>query len=214
MGEIVHNKKHNIDSTVDHTGVSGATQGNMVSFDVNGLIEDSGVLGSDVNTHLSASNPHSGSAASGANGDITSFSNLTGNISDGTDTVTVSKIAGSIKGAMVFIVDGGGAVLTTGKKNATYELPYMGTITRATIISKKNGAPLVGSVDVHVYKNGTKISGTDPISLSSASEVNKTSFTGWTLTGTANDEYSIEITGTPSTVEYITVQLHFNKTGI
>jgi len=35
-------RKHAIDSTVEHTGVSGATENNFVSFDANGLPKDSG----------------------------------------------------------------------------------------------------------------------------------------------------------------------------
>jgi len=43
----LHNRQHNIDSTDDHNGVSGATEGNFLSFDSDGLPQDSGYKSSD-----------------------------------------------------------------------------------------------------------------------------------------------------------------------
>jgi len=43
MADYIHNKKHNIDSSTDHTGVSGAVEDNIQSFDPNGLPKDSGI---------------------------------------------------------------------------------------------------------------------------------------------------------------------------
>jgi hypothetical protein len=42
MGDIGLGK-HDIDSTTEHTGVSGATEDNIISFDANGLPQDSGL---------------------------------------------------------------------------------------------------------------------------------------------------------------------------
>ncbi len=55
-----HDRKHDIDGTDDHNGVSGATEDNFVSFDANGLPKDSGKSDSDyedagaVSTHESS----------------------------------------------------------------------------------------------------------------------------------------------------------------
>jgi len=38
-----HNRKHGVDSTDDHTGISGATENNIATLDANGLPKDSGV---------------------------------------------------------------------------------------------------------------------------------------------------------------------------
>jgi hypothetical protein len=46
--EFGHNKVHDIDSTSDHNGVSGATADNLVSFDANGLPKDALVASSNV----------------------------------------------------------------------------------------------------------------------------------------------------------------------
>jgi len=40
---VTHNKKHDIDSTVDHGGVSGATENNLLSFNASGVPKDSGM---------------------------------------------------------------------------------------------------------------------------------------------------------------------------
>ena len=50
-----HARLHDIDSTDDHTGVSGATEDNLMSFDANGLPKDSGIAGSGVSSAVSAS---------------------------------------------------------------------------------------------------------------------------------------------------------------
>ncbi len=43
----LHTQTHDIDSITDHNGVSGATQDNLISFDSNGLPQDSGYKASD-----------------------------------------------------------------------------------------------------------------------------------------------------------------------
>jgi len=50
MANIHHNKKHGVDSASDHNGVSGATQGNIMQFNTNGLPEDSALAVSKVNS--------------------------------------------------------------------------------------------------------------------------------------------------------------------
>lgn len=43
-----HSRQHGIDNTSDHTGVVGATEGNLISFDENGLPQDSGIASTGV----------------------------------------------------------------------------------------------------------------------------------------------------------------------
>jgi len=58
LGEI-HDRVHDIDSTLDHNGVSGAIEDDLITFDSNGLPKDSGSKASDFasssHTHTHAS---------------------------------------------------------------------------------------------------------------------------------------------------------------
>jgi hypothetical protein len=63
MADMRHNKKHSIDNTDNHNGVSGATEDNLLSFDANGLPKDSGKTTAEVglnSTHrgTTTGNPH------------------------------------------------------------------------------------------------------------------------------------------------------------
>jgi hypothetical protein len=48
MADMPHNRGHDIASTNDHTGVSGATENNLMSFDANKLPKDSGIVSATV----------------------------------------------------------------------------------------------------------------------------------------------------------------------
>lgn len=48
-----HSRLHDIDSTADHNGVSGATENNLISFDANGLPKDSSIASTDVSDAVS-----------------------------------------------------------------------------------------------------------------------------------------------------------------
>ncbi len=217
-GEILHNKKHNIESAVDHNGVSGATLDNIIAFDAGGLPKDSGKTSSEIGlntTHRGEANPHSASAASGANSDITALSGLTGNISDGTDSVTVSSIAGATKGSVTLEVDGSGAAITTGKK-AWARMPFDATITGYELT-----ADVSGSVVVDIWKDtfanfpptvADTITAAAKPTLASAQKVSDATLSGWTTSIGAGDYLKFNI-DSATTVTKIMLTLQLDKTG-
>lgn len=87
-----HDRLHNIDSTSDHTGVSGAVENNLISFDANGLPKDSGYSGAtlalDEKVKVSANDTTPGYL----NGKLVQGANitLTENNDGGNETFTIA----------------------------------------------------------------------------------------------------------------------------
>ena len=73
----IHKKKHGIDATVDHDGVSGATEDNFLSFDENGLPQDSGENSSSFDAAGSAATAES-NANSYTDGEVANYLPLAG----------------------------------------------------------------------------------------------------------------------------------------
>jgi hypothetical protein len=171
-----------------------------------------------IDTHIAAANPHSSSAASGSNSDITAFTNLTGNISDGTDTVTVAKLAGATKGIATVTFDGQGSALTTGAKKVYLEVPYDGTITAVRLLADQSGSAVV-DIWKDTYANFPDITVADTITaaakptLSAAQKSEDETLSGWTTSITRGDilEFNID---SVSTITKLILHLDIDKTGV
>ncbi len=113
--------------------------------------------------------------------------------------------------SLTFVVDGSGAVLTTGTKNPG-KIPYGGTLIGWTLMGKPSGSV---TVDVFRAANTAGLptvsiigSGTKP-ALSSAVENSSTSFTNWTSTTLGDkDNLAISLSGV-STVTYVELTLYY-----
>ena len=97
-------------------------------------------------------------------------------------------------GAIGFIIDGGGSVITTGVKGFV-EVPFAGTITSVTLLST-DAAVTAGSIVVDIYKDsyanyppvvGDSITASAKPTLSSAAKSRDTTLTGWTTAIAAGD---------------------------
>ena len=67
---------------------------------------------------------------------------------DGTDWVPYTPEAITVTSAMAFVIDGGGATITTGVKGDLPPMPFAGTITGAALVADQTG-----SISVEVWKD-------------------------------------------------------------
>lgn len=112
------------------------------------------------------------------------------------------------------VIDGGGAVVTTGQKGQIY-IPFPMTITKWWVMADQSGSI---TIDVLRANNGIPASsivggGTAP-NLSSAQFTGNTSPSGWTSTTlAANDFVAFNVTGSPSSVTRVSITLSGVRTG-
>lgn len=150
-----------------------------------------------------ASSSTASMAVEGADGIITAVE---------ADKITIST-TGLNKGKILFLIDGAGSAIAVGAYNAQPEAHYSGTIISHRIRSMDGGVEVNGSVSFDMYKNGTKISGSEPIVLSSQSDVITTDLSGWSdLNFVTDDVFELRATGTPD-VKYAIVDIRCDKTG-
>ncbi len=108
---------------------------------------------------------------------------------------TGSGAAVTITSAIVFRMDGGGAVITTGVKEYV-QIPFACTLTEATMVADQSG-----SVVVNIWKctysqfdagsthpvAGDKITSSTPPTISSTTKSQDATLSGWTVAIAAND---------------------------
>lgn len=135
-----------------------------------------------------------------------------GNLLTSNGTNWTSAAAAAQTHAVTFVVDGSGAVLTTGTKSYT-KIPYGGTLTGWLLIGSPSGSV---TIDIFRAADGAGLpvtsiiggSGTKP-ALSSAVENSSTSFTSWTSTTlTAKDNMAISLSGITTTT-YCALTLYY-----
>lgn len=137
------------------------------------------------------------SVAAGAGMD---FSTITG-------TGSVAASANTRTGGWSFIIDGGGAAITTGSKGHI-EVPAACTVTAARILSDQTGS-IVVDIKKAAYSGlptTTSITASAKPTLSSAQKNQDTTLTGWTTSISAGDwlEYVVD---SATTVTRVTVSL-------
>jgi hypothetical protein len=106
-------------------------------------------------------------------------------------------------------VDGGGSVVTTGVKGAI-RIPISGTITSWSLM-----ADLAGDIEFDVtldapgttYPPTTSIVAAAPPTMTGNDFATDSTLTGWTTAVTAGDVFGFTITGTPATIERVTLQI-------
>lgn len=109
-----HTRKHNIDGTDDHNGVSGATENNFVSFNANGLPKDSGKKHSD---YAASSHGHTASQVSDFDTEVGNHADVSANTSARHAAVTAGTGI-SVAGQQVTNTDTGSGAVSS--HNGTY----------------------------------------------------------------------------------------------
>lgn len=117
-----------------------------------------------------------------------------------------------------FIIDGGGAVLTTGVKGYM-QVDFAGTITQATLLADQSG-----SVVVNIWKCtysqfdaggthpvvGDKITASAPPTISGATKSQDATLSGWTTSFAAGDIFAFSVDSV-TTIQRVTVDLKVNR---
>jgi hypothetical protein len=132
---------------------------------------------------------------------------------DGSSKVPLANIP-TITGVVTslpFVIDGGGAAITTGVKGAI-EVPFTGTITASRLYADQSG-DIVLTIKKATYSGlptfSSIVASAKP-TLSSAQKSQDTTLTGWTTAVTAGDwlEYTVD---SAATVERVTSSLTLTR---
>lgn len=120
--------------------------------------------------------------------------------------------------AIEFVIDGGGAVITTGMKGYL-EVPFACQITAVTLL-----ADISGSIVVDVFRStysafdppthpasGDKLTASAPPTISSAKKSQDSTLTGWTKTLAAGDVLGFNVNSVTS-VTRVAVSLKVTRT--
>lgn len=110
--------------------------------------------------------------------------------------------------ALNFVIDGGGAVVTTGTKGLI-EVPFACTITAARLAANASGSVIV-DVKKATYAGlftTTSICASAKPTLSSAQKNQDTTLTGWTTSIAAGDWLEFVVDGSPATIARVTLSL-------
>lgn len=126
---------------------------------------------------------------------------------------TIDIASGLLTEVRQFVIDGGGAAITTGVKG-DIEMPYACTITAVRLFADQ-----VGSIVVDLWKDsyanyppvvGDSITASAKPTLSSAIKSQDTTLTGWTTSISAGDTIRINV-DSATTVTRVTVSISVTK---
>ena len=133
--------------------------------------------------------------------------------SPGTNFEKVPNIA-YLTTAIEFIIDGGGSVISTGEKGHI-EIPVAGTITSARLLADQSG-----SIVIDVWKdtyanfppvNGDSITASAPPTITTDTDSEDTTLTGWTKTVAVGDILAYNVDSVTS-ITRVTLSLGITKT--
>lgn len=200
----------------DVVGPASATTNRIATFNgaTGKLIQDSGVLISALGTGDVV-----GPAASVAS-EIALFDLTTGKLlKRATQTGFLKGTSGvlsavTLKGAITFVVDGGGSAITTGIKG-DLQIPFDCTIVAARLLADQSGS-IVVNVWKDTYANfppdvTDKITASAPPTITTATKSQDTTLTGWTTAITAGDILRFNVDSI-TTVTRVTLVLEVNRT--
>jgi hypothetical protein len=132
---------------------------------------------------------------------------------DDADAAAQRATLGLDKDAIAFVIDGGGAVLTTGIKGDLL-IPFACTIAKATLLANQSG-----SIVIDVWKDSyanfpptdaDSITASAPPTISSATKAQDATLTGWTKTIAAGDILRFNVDSVTS-IQRVTVVLEVTK---
>ncbi len=128
--------------------------------------------------------------------------------------VSLTQIYAYSPGAIEFIIDGGCCTITTGIKG-DLEIPFAATITRATAL-----ADVSGSIVVDIWKdsyanyppvNGDSITASAPVTITTDTDSQDATLTGWTTAITAGDTLRYNVDSI-TTIKRVVISLRITKT--
>jgi hypothetical protein len=179
----------------------------------------------DAGTISSTVVPSSGSAGQfatgiGANGVVSYATPAAPNFSALSGTASMAQLpANAIVAAIEFVLDGGGAALTTGVKGYL-EVPFNCTITRATLLGDQSG-----SVTIDIWRTTYALfnPGTHPVvgdsltaaavpAIASGVKYQDSGLTGWTKTLSAGDVLAFNVKVAATAITRVTCSLLVTKT--
>ena len=128
--------------------------------------------------------------------------------------VNAAAIANTKIDAIEFVIDGGGATITTGVKGYL-EIPFACTINRATLLADQSGS-IVVDIFKDTYANyppvvGDKITASAPPTISAATKAQDSTLTGWTTAIAAGDILAFNVNSI-TTCQRVTISLRVVKT--
>lgn len=183
--------------SADHSHASSGAQGGTVSH--------------DVLTDVSANDHHNQAhALDGA--DHTLSGATDGHVLKATGATTFGLEEDNA--TITFVIDGGGAAITTGIKG-DLEIPFGCVIQRATLLADQSGS-IVIDIWKDTYANypptdADSITASAPPTISSATKSQDSTLTGWTTTITAGDILRFNVDSI-TTVQRVTLSLKVRKT--
>jgi hypothetical protein len=136
-------------------------------------------------------------------GDVTGATTLT----IANDAVTPAKMSSAAKiGTITFQLNGQGSAITTSLVANTLRASYGCTITKWEMDSVESG-----SIVIDILKNGSSITASAKPTLSSATNAESSTLTGWTTTIAAEDKIDI-VVDSATTVEHVTLTVYVVRT--
>ena len=139
-------------------------------------------------------------------------SNVT--LTQGAGTITVAAAgAPAIADGIEFVIDGGGATITTGVKG-DLSIPFNCTITKATLLADQSGSVVV-NIWKDTYANypptvADKITASAPPTITSATNSQDSTLTGWTKSITAGDTLRFNVDSC-TTIQRVTLALDVTR---
>lgn len=124
----------------------------------------------------------------------------------------LAGVSGNVAAALGIVIDGGGAVPSTGSKGFL-QVPYACTITGWTILANAAGSAsiTVKKCAYSAFPATTSIVASAPPSLISAQNNMSTALTGWTTAIAAGDVLEFNLDSV-ATIQRLTLELQVNKT--
>jgi hypothetical protein len=137
-----------------------------------------------------------------------------------TSSGTVAATTNSLTTAIEFVIDGGGAAITTSTCSFTsgqlcvLEVPFACTITSARMFADQTGSAVIeiAKTTYSSYAPGThpvsgdKITSSTPPTISSAAKSQDTTLSGWTTSVSAGDILGVSVTSA-TTIQRLTLSL-------
>lgn len=204
----------------DVSGPGVSVDDNIATFNgTSGLIiQDGGqTIAQVIAAAIAGSGDVVGPAAS-IDAEIALFDSTTGKLLKRASVTGFAKVASGVlsavtlKGSPGVVVDGEGAVVTTGFKGYL-RVPYAATIVGVTLLADQ-----AGDVEFDIKKSTfagfpttASIVASAPPTLSGTQSSEDTTLTGWTTAITAGDVLEFEITGVPADIEWVILQLEVNR---
>jgi hypothetical protein len=209
---VTYAKMQNISATNRLLGRSTAGAGDTEEITVGGDITQSGstfTIGTNIVTNAKAAQMATNTFKGNNTGGTANAADLTVTQMQTALGIPASKVIG-----IPIVIDGGGAVITTGVKG-DIEIPFDMTITGWTLLADQSGS-IVIDIWKDTYANyppvvGDSITASDKPTISSSNKAQDFAPTGWTTAVTAGDTLRFNVDSI-TTCQRVTLVLRGTKT--